>query len=544
MGLFAAGQEAPDNTSPAAATSGKAAGPLAAEKVTYKTVKTPAPYGTANYLPLWTGANTVANSVVYQSGSQVGVGTTAPTATLDVNGAINAAAGFNLGGNSFAFGSYTNQNAFLGFAGNTTMTGNENTGCGAGALNQNTTGSWNTAVGFDALMSNTTGYGNTASGQGALAANTTGYGNTANGGAALQWNTTGESNTATGQVALNSNTTGSSNTANGVGALAGNTTGYNNTAIGAVAMQFNTTGYYNTASGVAALNLNTVGDENTATGFQSLNGNTTGNDNTAIGKVALYSNTTGNNNTADGVAALFGNTTGGYNTATGVQALNYNATGSYNTALGYFAGPDQNSPNLTNATAIGAFAVVSQSNSLVLGGTGTYTVKVGIGTATPANVFTIAQGAGHALADGWNTYSSRRWKTNIQTLHGALEKVEQLRGVSYDLKATGQHEVGVIAEEVGAVVPEVVTWEKNGKDAQSVDYGRLTALLIEATKEQQALIHQQEQQIQAQQAQMNLQQAQIKQLTRQVREVQSALKASDRTNAVHTVKAETSVLHQ
>jgi hypothetical protein len=40
--------------------------------------------------------------------------------------------------------------------------------------------------------------------------------------------------------------------------------------------------------------------------------------------------------------------------------------------------------------------------------------------------------------------------------------------MSYDLKANGKLEVGVIAEEVGAVVPEVVTWEKDGKDAQSV----------------------------------------------------------------------------
>ena len=43
----------------------------------------------------------------------------------------------------------------------------------------------------------------------------------------------------------------------------------------------------------------------------------------------------------------------------------------------------------------------------------------------------------------------------------------------------------MIAEEVGAVVPEVVSWEKDGKDAQGVDYGRLTALLIEAVKQQQ-----------------------------------------------------------
>jgi hypothetical protein len=73
-----------------------------------------------------------------------------------------------------------------------------------------------------------------------------------------------------------------------------------------------------------------------------------------------------------------------------------------------------------------------------------------------------------------------------------LEKVEQLRGVSYDLKANGKHEIGVIAEEVGAVVPELVSWEKNGKDAQGVDYTRLTALLIEAMKEQQRQIDRQE----------------------------------------------------
>ena len=109
-------------------------------------------------------------------------------------------------------------------------------------------------------------------------------------------------------------------------------------------------------------------------------------------------------------------------------------------------------------------------------------VNVGIGTATPTNVFTIAQTAGQSISDGWVTYSSRRWKTNIQTLHDALARVEHLWGVSYDLKANGKHEVGVIAEEVGAVVPEVVSWEKNGKDAQSVEYGRLTALLVEGDK--------------------------------------------------------------
>ena len=118
-------------------------------------------------------------------------------------------------------------------------------------------------------------------------------------------------------------------------------------------------------------------------------------------------------------------------------------------------------------------------------------------TAPYSNPLIVGQGAGSAVADGWSTYSSRRFKTDIQTLTGALDKVEQMRGVSYTLKATGKREIGVIAEEVGAVVPEAVTWETNGKDAQSVDYNRLTALLIQATKEQQAEIAKQGEELRA-----------------------------------------------
>jgi hypothetical protein len=163
-------------------------------------------------------------------------------------------------------------------------------------------------------------------------------------------------------------------------------------------------------------------------------------------------------------------------------------------------------------------------------------VCIDTGNAEPYNnPLLVGQGKGDVVADGYATYSSRRFKTNIQTLPDALSKVEKLRGVSYTLKATGKHEVGVIAEEVGQVVPEVVTYEKNGVDAQSVDYTRLTALLIEATKEQQALIQQQQKQIKVQQAQIRvqqrlarLQQAQIARLASQMRTVEAALKDSDR----------------
>ena len=110
---------------------------------------------------------------------------------------------------------------------------------------------------------------------------------------------------------------------------------------------------------------------------------------------------------------------------------------------------------------------------------------VGIGVTSPTNILTVQQSGGHVLADGYDTYSSRRWKTNIKTLQNALPKVEQLRGVSYELTGSNKREIGVIAEEVGAVVPEIVSWENNGTDARGVDYSRLTALLIEAVKQQQ-----------------------------------------------------------
>jgi hypothetical protein len=257
--------------------------------------------------------------------------------------------------------------------------------------------------------------------------------------------------------------------------------------------------------------FSTVG--NTAIGSSALTALSTGSDNTASGKQALAANTTGTGNTADGLQTLTHNTTGIRNTAVGVAAgANGNVTGSFNTFIGATA--DGGMDGLTNATAIGYGAIVGASNSLVLGGTGANAVNVGIGTVAPSNVFTIAQGAGVAVSDGWTTYSSRRWKTNIRTLQGALDTVLRLRGVSYNLKATDKHEIGVIAEEVGTVVPELVTW--NGKDAEGVDYTRLTALLIEATKEQQTVIDNQQRMV-------NAQQAQIAQLTSQLKMIQASM---------------------
>lgn len=506
------------------------------------------------------------------------------TGNQTVNGNVGATgvisgAGFLIGSDLFAFGSKANSNAFLGFSGNTTMTGGVNTAVGVGALLGNTTDSWNTAIGHAALLSNNTGGNNTAMGDTALRFNTTGSNNTATGAGALWSNQSSSDNTANGTYALYANTTGGGNTAIGSNALQNSTTGSLNTVIGYNALSYSTnTGSENTATGAGAMYKNSTGNQNTADGKEALWGNTAGYYNTASGYRALYSNTTAVYNTASGDSALYSNNTGNFNTASGTEALYSNTTGNLNTALGFAAGSpvdasamtaDNNTflganavpstGTLTNATAIGAYSVVGQSNSLVLGGTGYYAVNVGIGTIAPSHILTIAQGAGAAYADNWIPYSSRRFKTNIQTLHGALAAVQQLRGVSYDLKKSGKHEIGVIAEEVGAVVPEVVTWEKNGKDAVGVDYDRLTALLIEATKEQQALIQQQQQQIRAQQARADeqqsllraqqarneLQQAQIARLSSQVNAIQASLNANGQTvSKLRRAKARTTRLRE
>jgi hypothetical protein len=112
----------------------------------------------------------------------------------------------------------------------------------------------------------------------------------------------------------------------------------------------------------------------------------------------------------------------------------------------------------------------------------------GIDVDVATNILTIKQNSvTKPIADAWTTYSSARWKTNIQPIANALDKVQKLRGVTFDWKANGKHDLGVVAEEVAPVVPEIVGFERDGK-AQSVDYGRLTALLVEAIKEQQTEI--------------------------------------------------------
>ena len=104
---------------------------------------------------------------------------------------------------------------------------------------------------------------------------------------------------------------------------------------------------------------------------------------------------------------------------------------------------------------------------------------VGINDSTPAyqlDVNGTIRATGNIIA-----YSDIRVKENVKTIDSALDKVTKLRGVEYNKIGEDSKSIGVIAQEVEKVVPEVVETDEKGMKA--VAYGNISGLLIEAIKE-------------------------------------------------------------
>jgi len=78
-------------------------------------------------------------------------------------------------------------------------------------------------------------------------------------------------------------------------------------------------------------------------------------------------------------------------------------------------------------------------------------------------------------------YSDKRVKENIKTIDNSLEKVNQLRGVEFNKIGEDKKSIGVIAQEIEKILPEVV--REDDKGMKSVAYGNITGILIEAIKE-------------------------------------------------------------
>jgi len=88
---------------------------------------------------------------------------------------------------------------------------------------------------------------------------------------------------------------------------------------------------------------------------------------------------------------------------------------------------------------------------------------------------------GDLSAREFSATSDERLKSDITILNNALDRVIMLRGVSYKFTDTGKASIGLIAQEVESVVPEVVTTKEDGY--KTINYGTMVGLLVEAIKE-------------------------------------------------------------
>jgi hypothetical protein len=350
---------------------------------------TPTGSGTTDFIPIWTSSAVLGNSTIFQSAGLVGIGTTTPAETLDVNGNSIFRGSFQLPPGHPATASSGYESHSFQFQ--------------ASSYNSATKASDTEAFGFRAEP-----LGNNTSSPSAKLDLFYGPGGGTLTDTGLSFSKSGIITFAPGQTfngtseTVNEvnlpNTTGATT---GVLALGGNAFvndfgDPSNTFVGAQAggaFKSTSANGANSAVGEHALYANTSGTENTAMGGESLPANTTGSQNSALGLQALFLNTTGSGNTAAGLGALQSNTTGTFNVGMGFESGDGNSTGSYNSYLGYQAGPIGD--GLTNATAIGAYAIVGSSNSMVLGGTGTNAVKVGIGTTLPGYTLEVDDSGGN-----------------------------------------------------------------------------------------------------------------------------------------------------
>jgi len=176
-----------------------------------------------------------------------------------------------------------------------------------------------------------------------------------------------------------------------------------------------------------------------------------------------------------------------------LSGSNINLSGSSVTAVGEITG---SSNFLLGAGATNTFTIDSVGN--VSGsGIARFQEQIGIGVERTAMTHgitlpnTSANNSGSIKAFSYATYSSGRYKKDVEMIQRPLEKIKNIQGVSFSWKDTNKKDIGFIAEEVGKVIPEVVNFEENGSDAMSMDYARMTALLVEGMKEQQLQLDQQ-----------------------------------------------------
>jgi hypothetical protein len=239
----------------------------------------------------------------------------------------------------------------------------------------------------------------------------------------------------------------------------------------------------------------------------------TGEANTALGAGALAAATAAASNLAAGSAALAALASGARNVAAGTDALR-DAETSDSVAIGYRAGfaittgsrniAIGSEADVPDPAANGQLSIGNLIYATGLDGTGSTVSNgsVGIGRPDPAYRLDVAgpirstdlYGGGPVSADASGALivggSDVALKQRIEPLAGGLALVAALRPVRFDWTPAsgmgGRRQVGFIANEVAAVVPEVVGSRPDGM--LTLDYAMLTAVLAAALQEQQAAV--------------------------------------------------------
>ena len=131
----------------------------------------------------------------------------------------------------------------------------------------------------------------------------------------------------------------------------------------------------------------------------------------------------------------------------------------------------QSAPTITNDVATGV-AIYPILSSVVNGSSSTYYVSNSKLTFIPAT--------GVLGATNFNSLSDANFKTDLERITGALDKIKLLTGYDYTLKETGQRSSGLLSQDVEKVQPSLVT-EVDG--VKTLAYGNMMGLVVEAIKE-------------------------------------------------------------
>ena len=271
-------------------------------------------------------------------------------------------------------------------------------------------------------------------------------------------------------------------TAFGYRAGASNREGNYNTVVGADA-GYSLNEDHNTIVGALSMSANSLGARNTTVGSQSLTKTSSGNDNTVIGALSMRmadSQKPGFNegNTAMGSQALGKIKRGNSNTAVGFKAGYNNGLGSGNVYIGAYAGPNK------RKTENNKLYISNSPQSHLI--TGDFSSR-GVTINGSLN-----------STQGISESSDVRLKKDIDPITLGLDAVLQLEGKTFkwsDESLSQETHIGLIAQDVEKVIPELVTEDENGFKA--IAYAKLTTILIEAIKDQQGQMTVQQDQIAA-----------------------------------------------